>query len=390
MVIDVLTALSDAYMSIGVYVMVLSSLGAWANRRYSPRITTHLAAHPRLGPLMGALATLPPGCLGVLAVARLYSRDRVSQGTLLAAFLATMGDSAWVLFAADPFLALVLKAAMVLIGTASGYLADRYFARTSVPLLAAAATKFAGLSRSNPAYASVVDTDSVSPRHTVLALAPRPEAAVSGQRVQKPLTPDKSEWWRRTYMLIGYAALPLSLLVTFQILTPDDVAAMAGGADVYSAVGIIGFVAAGVMMWRHATPRSCGECSGPGSTTTVGLRESAHVTVWAGAAFAGWHALSSTEWFLTISSIPISGALAVLIAAILGLIPACGVELAVAGLFVAGGLPLPALVTYLISQDGSGFIPLATAKPRAAIFTTIATSTIALTVGLLMVAVTAA
>ncbi|MGO4187412.1 putative manganese transporter [Pseudarthrobacter sp. TAF60_1] len=340
MVIEVLTSLSDAFMSIGVYVMVLSSLGAWANRRYGARITTHLAAHPRLGPLLGALVTLPPGCLGVLAVARLYSRDGVSQGTLLAAFLATMGDSAWVLLAVDPFLALVLKAAMVLIGTVSGYLTDRNFARTSVPLLVAAATKFAGLARSKPAYASAVDADRVSPRHTVLALAPRPEAAVSLQGAQKPVPHDKGKWWRRTYMLIGYAALPLSLLVTFQILTPDDVAAMAGGADVYSAVGITGFVAAGVMMWQHATPRSCGECSGPGSITTVGLRESAHVTVWAGAAFAGWHALSSTEWFLALSSLPISGALAVLIAAILGLIPACGVELAVAGLFVAGGLPL--------------------------------------------------
>lgn len=388
MVTEVLTSLSDAYMSIGVYVMVLSSLGTWANRRYGARITTHVIAHPRLGPLLGALATLPPGCLGVLAVARLYSRDRVSQGTLLAAFLATMGDSAWVLLAADPFLALALKAGMVLIGTASGYLADKYFARTSMPLLATAATRSGGAG-SKPTYAPALDADPGT-RYSVLTLTPRPEAAVPGQSSQKPATHDKSEWWRSTYMLIGYAALPLSLLVTFQILTPDEMAAMAGGTDVYSAVGITGFVAAGVVTWHRARPRSCGECSGPGSITTLGLRESAHVTVWAGAAFAVWHALSSTDWFLTISSLPISGAFAVLIAAILGLIPACGVELAVAGLFVAGGLPLPALVTYLISQDGSGFIPLAIAKPRTAIFTTITTSTIALTVGLLMVAVTTA
>ena len=100
-----------------------------------------------------------------------------------------------------------------------------------------------------------------------------------------------------------------------------------------------------------------------------------------------FRSIASTEWFATISSSPLAGLGAVGAAVILGLIPACGVELAVVGLFVAGGLPLPALVTYLVGQDGSGVIPLAASKPRAALITTLVTTAVAAAIGLLMLAI---
>ena len=75
------------------------------------------------------------------------------------------------------------------------------------------------------------------------------------------------------------------------------------------------------------------------------------------------------------------------IAAAAGLIPACGVEVLMSALFVAGGLPTPALITYLLSQDGNGFIPIATRRPRAALHGMVLTTVLALGVGLLLLLV---
>ncbi|MHC5560893.1 putative manganese transporter [Kocuria sp. U4B] len=387
-------SLADAFMSIGVYVLALSAAGTWIRLRWGSAISMHLTRRRRWGPVLGALVTVPPGCLGVLAIARLYSRDKVTYGTLLASFVATMGDSAWLLLASDPLLTLVLKVALVGIGTVVGYVVDALGAPSAARAMTALAARVPLRGRptmSSPALLSA------TPRRYAVALPPLDgPAPFSARPLLLPKTivvahtrPETSRMRPTALMLtvVGGLGLFIAAPVTFQQKSPEDMAAPFGGLDIYTLLGVCGFaLAVGVLC--QAPRRGCGECteatdSTLGSILTIGIREAAHITAWAGAAFAAWDVLSEVG-LLNAGSLPLGGVIGIVMVAALGLIPACGVEVAVAGLFVAGGLPLPALVTYLVSQDGSGLIPLAVSRPHTALTTSIITTTIAATVGLTM------
>ncbi|KIQ18445.1 putative manganese transporter [Rhodococcus sp. MEB064] len=368
----VLQSLADAYMSIGTLVFALAGTGIWLFRIFGERISAPLSDRPGLGPLFGAAATLPPGCIGVLAVARLYSSGRVTYGTLLAAFLATMGDSAWLLLATHPMLTVGLKAALVLLGVAVGSVVDRLGVLVPAPTLVESA------SASGTIVPSTLQPGSPSMTSDARALD-----ITTVDTIGLPTAPsERGRWSTGALALVSLAALPLSTAVAVHAVDQDVVAWWWGGPHAYLVLGSVGFALSLVVLWRTSSWRQCGECgTDTRAAWVVGVREASRVTVWAGAAFVIWDLLATTSWFAAVTSSPLTGIVAVVTAALIGLIPACGVELAVAGLFVAGGIPLPGLITYLISQDGSGFIPLALSRPRAAMVTTAMTTAISAVVG---------
>jgi Putative, 10TM heavy-metal exporter len=394
MITTVLTSVADAFMSIGVIVMILAAAGVWVRLRCGSRISSVLARHQNWGPLAGALVTMPPGCLGVLGVARLYNQSRVTYGTLLASFFATMGDSAWLLLATHRQLTLYLKLLLLALGAASGYIVD-----------------IAGVHPGRRVVTTV-------PRRLQLAGAPAdggPQSPTLREEHERlgarsgPSVTSRTDETQRTIVLgpdvgsggtpptvamlwfVGCLAATIALPVAFQLVGPEAIATALGDVDVYTIVGVAGFALAVSVVCQSNFRQRCGECgTAPDATVrsalNVGAREAAHVTVWSGVAFASWDVISQIGW-ADMSTLPLWGATGVVLVAVLGLIPACGVEVAVAGFFVAGGLPLPALAAYLISEDGSAFIPLAVARPRAAVVTNLLTTAVAMAIGLLTLVV---
>ncbi|MBW7874504.1 MAG: arsenic efflux protein [Candidatus Cloacimonetes bacterium] len=71
------------------------------------------------------LGTLP-GCFGVFAVVTFYTHRMVSLGALVAASIATSGDEAFVMFAINPLLALVLHVLLFVLAMGSAYLVDHF------------------------------------------------------------------------------------------------------------------------------------------------------------------------------------------------------------------------------------------------------------------------
>lgn len=61
--------------------------------------------------------------------------------------------------------------------------------------------------------------------------------------------------------------------------------------------------------------------------------------------------------------------------------PGCGTQIAFTGLFVAGAMPLPTLLTNAVAQDGDGLLPMLALDRRAALVTTGLTTFPALLVG---------
>ncbi len=190
------------------------------------------------------------------------------------------------------------------------------------------------------------------------------------------------------WLVIGAASL-VAFPVAFQAFDPAALGrTLFGGVDPYLALGCVGTACAAVIF-------VCNGCrlvddddasAHPGSMTQVlrhGGFEVAFITVWVAVAYLTWALFTHLTGFDG-SQLPVLGFAGVVIGSLVGLIPGCGVQIVFAGLFLAGGMPLPTLVANTISQDGDALIPLLAMEQRSAVLATVLTTIPALAVGSLL------
>ena len=79
-----------------------------------------------------------------------------------------------------------------------------------------------------------------------------------------------------------------------------------------------------------------------------------------------------------------SGPITVIIGAVLGIIPGCGVQVIFISLYAKGAMPFAALIANSISQDGDALFPLIAMDKKSALWATILTTIPALLVGFIV------
>ncbi|WP_181312070.1 putative manganese transporter [Nocardioides campestrisoli] len=387
----VIRPMADAFMQVGVFVALLAVPFGWARYRWGPRFDAALERHRGWGPVVAALLTVPPGCGGAIVVMAVYARGAVSYGAAVAALVATTGDAAWVLLAADPVLTLQLKVLLVVTGVTTGYLVDLLGIDPAqglrpVPGSGSAAPR-SGTSPVPAAPAGVALREAVP--GTVRAQAggpvPAPGAgspvAALGVRAWQELGVLPGALW----LLLG-AGLLVSMPVTFQLLDPAAVGdELLGGADPYLALGAVGTALCLVGFLRDGCQVADDDpdTASPSSMAQVlrqGGREVAFVTMWVTVAYVAWALLSATTGFDG-SQLPLFGVAGVLVGALVGLVPGCALQIVFAGIFLSGGMPLSTLVANSISQDGDALIPLLALRRRSALLAAVITTLPALVVG---------
>ncbi len=361
----VLRPLADAFMQVGVYVAVMVALFGWLRWRYGDRITDGLTRRRRLGPLVGALLGVSPGCGGAIILMPLYARGKVSFGTVIAALAVTMGDSSWVVLAWNPVFALQIHALLFAVGLVTGYVVD------------ALGIDPARVPRRTPAVAAVP---------AGLAAVGGPDLAGSQRLLGGllPRVPASTAFWGLTT-----PAFAVSVPVVFQMVDVQVLTRTLGGVDPYLALGVAGTLVA-ALIFAAGRGRLADDSLETAHPRSVGatLRHSAHeasfITVWVAVAYLAWQLVTSTTGFDG-SQIALGGLLGVLVGAGIGLIPGCAVQIVFTGLYVSGGLPLPTLVANAISQDGDALIPLAALRRHSAVLATVITTIPAAAVGTALV-----
>lgn len=361
--------LADAFMQVGVYVAVMVAFFGWLRYRYGDRVTEGLARRRRWGPLLGALLGVSPGCGGAIILMPLYTRGKVSFGTVIAALAATMGDSSWVVIAADPAVAFWIHLLLFGVGLVTGYAVD----------LAGIApeTIWKRAPRLAPGVAGGADPGGVGSRPSAL-VAPGLTASSGRPRIF-------AAFWG-----LATPAFLVSVPVVFQLVDPAALAQPLGGLDPYLVLGVVGTLTA-LLIFAAGRGRLADdslESAQPRSVRQT-LRHSAHeasfITVWVAVAYLAWQALSGLTGFDG-SQLMLAGVAGVLVGALVGLIPGCAVQIVFTGLFVSGGLPLSTLVANAVSQDGDALIPLAALRRRAAVLATLITTVPAVLTGLTVLA----
>jgi hypothetical protein len=313
-----------------------------------------------------------------------YARGAVSYGAAISALVATMGDACWVLLAADPVLTLELKVLMVTTGTVTGYAVD---------VLGIAPRLRGALAHSTTTHADETNDATVwgaAPKVTPPAIASR--TALS----EGPAIPSTSGTAALAWHDLGLAptvlwallagGFLLSLPVTFHLIDPAALgAALLGDVDPYIALGVVGTTLCLIMFatTKGKVADDDTESAHPSSMTQVlrhGGHEVAFVTVWVAAAYLSWSLLTHLTGFDP-SQLPLWGFAGVLMGAVVGLVPGCAIQIIFAGIFLAGGMPLPTLIANTVSQDGDALIPLLALEHRSAFLATVLTTVPALVVG---------
>jgi hypothetical protein len=385
----ILDAVADAFTSVSVLVAAMFALFGLVRVRWGAAFESLLARRERPGPVLAVVATLPPGCIGVLAISRLYVQHTVSYGTVIAALVSTMGDTAWLLLAKDPLLTVVLKGGLAVLGCAVGLVVDHLGIRpgeATLPVRRTAVLAAVGAPGHHEEQALDATTGlngrSHLPAGTVVDASPGEEPGPPSGRPALPPHRDVPAPLTVLFLVCLAVGLLLSLPATLH-LVPEGLAQTPARF-----VGLVGTVVAVAIVLAARGRLVCGEQENSVERSMSEVlhncsREAAFVTVWVSAVFLVWE-LGAAHLPLLDGRMPLEGVVGVVVAAAAGLIPACGVEILVSTLFVTGMLPGPALVAYLVSQDGNGFIPIATRRPRAAMHGTILTTLLALAVGLLL------
>src|SRR4051794_13803871 len=368
----ILTALADAFMQVGVFVAVLVAAFGWLRWRHGERIIDVLETHRRWGPAIGAVLGVSPGCAGAILVMPLYARRTVSFGTVIAALVATMGDSSWVIMAANPRMAAVVHAILFTTGLATGYLVDalgiqperRGAVTDAVPVAERSGT---------PVPAAV---PAGSRRSLAIRRRPMSVAAVA-LTLRSPAAATPVLFW-----LLASFGFVVAAPTAFQVVDVATLTAWAGGVDPYLTLGVAGTAAAALIFARGRgkladdTPESASATSATEPFSTVlrhGAHETSFVVVWVAVAYVAWatvHVLTGFDG----SQLPVLGLAGVLVGALVGLVPGCAVQIVFTGLYVSGIVPLPTLLANALSQDGDALLPLIALEKHSAFVATCITT----------------
>jgi hypothetical protein len=375
----VVDAAATAFLEVGVLVAVLLALVGRLQHRSGDAVQGWLVRHRRLGPLVGALLGVLPGCGGALVVMPVYLRGTVSFGTVVATLVATMGDASFVLLATSPAIAIGVHVTLLVTGVGTGLLVDA---------LRVAPARAATVQRLVPERLAVAGR--VAPRPTART-ADQPEAGIdAGIARHGPGVKLRSAGVLFWVLVVLGGALVLRRLLGVPIVEgAPPVAGTPGtvGPTLDVVVGVSGLLvclALLVLGRARGTALGCTATAQPGEVLLAAAQETAIVVCWVAAAFVVVEVAVVTAG-VDLAALPVLGVVGVLVGSGLGLVPGCGPQLVLTGLYVQGVVPLPMLLANALSQDGDALLPLLVLDRRAALLGTAVSTVPGVVVGSVLV-----
>ena len=379
----VVTSMRDAFLAVTVFVAVMVLLFSWLQYATSGRFVEYIQSHKKLQPVIGALMGLTPGCGGAIIMMPMYARGYVTYGTVVATLIATLGDSAFVLIGAavadSSFIAPMIAVHVIsfVVGVLWGYIVDMTGTTPSKPL-----GKFGPKVGDDMTPESDEDT-------SLLEDLPREVPEGIGYKI---LHQGYLFWWGVTTIGFIFAILLLvwsgqdpeyELKLAYNPLTIDGFITW---------VGLLGTTLSVVLYFAQKnwfaddTEATIGDKLHSMRETMVhAASETAFVTFWVMVAYL---AFEFTMLFSGISEQDMArhgdGLIAVVIAAIIGLIPGCGPQIIAITAYTKEMISFPALAANAISQDGDALFPLLVRHKAASLWATVHTTIPALITGIVL------
>lgn len=401
----ILESAEGAFLEVGSFVGIVLLLFGYINYKKSGGFVRKIEDSKKWQPIIGALLGLSPGCGGAIFVMPLFVKGTVSFGTVIATLIATMGDSAFILISTLPAHYLLVSVISFIVAIISGYLVDHLQIGSKLLL------NMKKLSR-NEIIAMHANVDhQVQKREigniddyageTISHIGHQEGDAIDialhhqakGHQKQGTFSYKFTHSAYKFFWLFIAIGIVFGIMLLFQVDVNDLFIPNLG-----MVIGIGGTIFSIFMMimGRKAIQDDTHEeeelkLMSLKETLIHNAEETAFVITWVFVAYlvyelsifllGGGNYLVGesilTNFMLT------TGLLAVIIGAVIGLIPGCGPQIIFVTLFTKGMLPFAALLANAISQDGDALFPLLAIDRKSSLWATIITTIPAIIVGLL-------
>jgi len=389
----VLASAVSAFIDIGVFVGAVLLFFSYINYRMAGGLVERITRSKKWQPVLGALLGVTPGCGGTILLMPLFVRGSISFGTVVAALIATSGDSSFVMLATIPRQYAVISIIAVVAAMATGYLVDRTTLGSN--LVAAYARRKADRAELERRHRQVVHAIGVvhvghaEGDDIDLVLHHQLRGHQREDSLAFAITHRGYSW----YWLLVAVGLVLGVLGLFQV--DVDALFIPNLGLVLGTLGTslsIGLMVAGKKFLDSDTHEEAEQKIASLKETLIhSAQETAFVITWV---FVGL--LAYELMVLTIGGgdyaageqlierlLLTAGLVAVLIGGLVGLIPGCGPQIIFVMLYARGLVPFAALLANAISQDGDALFPLLALDRRSALWASLITTIPALALGLL-------
>lgn len=384
----------SAFIEVTVFVGAVLMIFGYINFKQAGKLVERIGKSKKTQPIIGALLGLTPGCGGAIFVMPLFPSGVVSFGTVVATLIATMGDSAFVLMSVMPKEYILVSILSFIVAVITGYIVD-YFGFGD--------RLFEGI------QARTLDTKEVESLHSnfdhsfedTLSHIGHEEGdeldlilhhEIKGHQDVDTFGYKFTHTLYPIYWVVISIGLVLGILDLFQV----DINEMPI-PNLGTILGILGIGLSILMMimskkFIQDDTHEETELKALDLKETIihNAQETAFVASWVFVAYLVYEmfilGLGSGNYAageaLMTSFLTQTGLAAVIVGALIGIIPGCGPQIIFVTLYTRGLVPFAALLANAISQDGDALFPLIAIDKRSALWATVFNTIAALVVGI--------
>ena len=384
----IVVSMRDAFLAVTVFVAAMVLLFSWLQYITAGRFVDTIRENTRWQPVIGALMGITPGCGGAIVMMPMYARGYVTYGTVIATLIATLGDSAFVLIGAavtdSSFIAPVIAVHLIslVIGICWGYLVDGMEITPSKPL-----GKF-GPTFENNSLKPLSESKNEDAKEVFDDLGREEESGWGYLLLHQGYT----VWWIVTALGLIFAVLLLlwsaqdadfTLEIDYNPLTLHGFITWIG--LIGTSLSIILYISQKNWIGDDTEASIGDKLYSMRETMIHSASETAFVTFWVMSAYLIF------EFSMLFSGMNEAdlvlygdGIIAVILAAVIGLIPGCGPQIIAITAYTKDIISFPALAANAISQDGDALFPLLVRHRAASLWATVHTTIPAIIVGIIL------
>lgn len=398
-----ISSAENAFIQVTVFVGAVLILFGYINFKKSGKLVKKIEDSKKTQPIIGSLLGLTPGCGGAIFVMPLFPKGTVSFGTVVATLMATMGDSAFVIMSVMPLKYILVSIISFIVAIITGYIVD-YFNFGDKLLEDMNSRK-----RKKHAIELIHDDKD----HTLQSLESGRDYddlkhightegdeidlilhhSIKGHQEHNTFGYKVTHGAYPVYWLVIAVGLILGILDLFQVDLNDIFIPNLG-----TIIGVFGTALSVFMMimskkFIQDDTHEEAELKAFSLKETIihNAQETAFVATWVFLAYFAYElfilALGSGNYMageaLMTSFLSQTGLTAVILGALIGIIPGCGPQIIFVTLYTRGLVPFAALLANAISQDGDALFPLIAIHKKSALWATIFNTIPALLVGVL-------
>lgn len=392
-----LTSAEGAFIEVTVFVGVVLMLFSFIDYKRQETFIKTIAKSRKYQPIVGSLLGIIPGCGGSILVMPLYVKGTVTFGTVVATLIATAGDSAFIILTQSPRDFIIITPICFIVGATTGYIIDYYKIGEWVKKRTVKKER-TDLKREHEKAEALLDELYHDNPTCCRSCNLKHIGHEEGDEIDmilhhaNPLDPNRLGY-RITHScyIIFWAVLAVGFVLGVMELMQIDINRLPGLPNAGIFVGSLGIIV--TFLYIICSKKFIQAKTHEDTEHKLfslkeafihNAEETAFVGTWVFVAYLVYELgvyFAGGEQVITAALIS-TGLTAVILGALIGVIPGCGPQVLFVSLYIKGIFPFAALLTNAISQDGDALFPLIAMDQKSAFWATIVNTFVALIVGI--------